>query len=89
MMNLRLQNVTVMLMAMMLTGRCLGTFIGGKLLGKYGDVVVFQSAAVAAAICAVIYLSLHQFIKYKNSKKNIEPKPQPARENGNYLSNLY
>lgn len=70
-------------------GRCLGTFIGGYLLDKYGNVTVFQSAAVAAAICAVIYLSLHQFIKYRNGRKNVQPKPQPARENGNIPNGHY
>ncbi|KAK7086676.1 hypothetical protein SK128_003418 [Halocaridina rubra] len=70
-------------------GRCLGTFIGGYLLDIYGNVRVFQSAAVAAAICAVIYLSLHQLIKYINARKNIQPKPQPARENGNIPNGHY
>ncbi|XP_068215277.1 major facilitator superfamily domain-containing protein 6-A-like [Palaemon carinicauda] len=75
-------------------GRCLGTFIGGSVLGKYsdtreGNVLVFQSLAVAAAVCAAVYLAIHQFVKSRNSKRSIEPKPQPARENGNIPNGHY
>lgn len=75
-------------------GRCLGTFIGGSVLGEHegvkdGYVIVFQSLAVAAAICSAVYLGIHQFIKYRNSKRSIEPKPQPTRENGNIPNGHY
>lgn len=70
-------------------GRCIGTFVGGHLLAIYGDVPVFQGAAIMAATCAAVYLSIHQFIKYLKARKTAQPKPQPSRENGNVPNGHY
>ncbi|XP_063601050.1 major facilitator superfamily domain-containing protein 6-like [Penaeus indicus] len=70
-------------------GRCLGTFVGGYLTTQYGQVCVFQGAAVAAAIIAAVYLSIHQLIKHLKTQGKPLPKPQPIRENGNVPNGHY
>lgn len=70
-------------------GRCIGTFVGGHLLVKYGHRRVFQGASVMAATCAAIYLSLHQLINYCKAQRSAAPKPQPVRENGNIPNGRY
>ncbi|KAG0719612.1 Major facilitator superfamily domain-containing protein 6-A [Chionoecetes opilio] len=70
-------------------GRCIGTFVGGHLLALYGDVPVFQGAAVMAATCAAVYLASHQLIKHLKARREARPKPSPARENGNVPNGHY
>ncbi|XP_045105827.1 uncharacterized protein LOC123501209 isoform X2 [Portunus trituberculatus] len=70
-------------------GRCIGTFVGGHLLVKYGHRRVFQGASVMAATCAAIYLGLHQLINYYKARRSAAPKPQPVRENGNVPNGRY
>ncbi|XP_069973245.1 major facilitator superfamily domain-containing protein 6 [Penaeus vannamei] len=70
-------------------GRCLGTFVGGYLITQYGQVYVFQGAAVAAAIIAALYLCIHQLVKHVKANGKPLPKPQPIRENGNVPNGHY
>lgn len=70
-------------------GRCIGTFVGGHLLDQYGEVPVFMGAAIVSASCTAVYLSIHQLVKYLKARKNVQPKPQPSRENGNVPNGHY
>ncbi|KAK8725857.1 hypothetical protein OTU49_010521 [Cherax quadricarinatus] len=70
-------------------GRCIGTFVGGHLMDEYGEVLVFQGAAILSAACAAVYLFIHQLVKYLKGRQNVQPKPQPSKENGNVPNGHY
>ncbi|KAK4290038.1 hypothetical protein Pmani_037038 [Petrolisthes manimaculis] len=71
-------------------GRCIGTFVGGHLLNRYGEVPVFQGAAIMSAVCAAVYLTIHQLVKYYKARNTTQqPKPPPCRENGNVPNGHY
>ncbi|KAG7166193.1 Major facilitator superfamily domain-containing protein 6-like 5 [Homarus americanus] len=70
-------------------GRCIGTFVGGHLRTKYGDVPVFQGAAIVSAACAAVYLGIHHLVKYLKARQNVQPTPRSSRENGNIPNGHY
>ncbi|KAB7504846.1 Major facilitator superfamily domain-containing protein 6 [Armadillidium nasatum] len=70
-------------------GRALGTIVGGYLIKVYGMIRVFEGASVLSAICATVYLTLHQVFKYAKANRNTDQSAQQRKENGAITNGNY